>query len=359
MNSAVTDLLDRSWAACQSATLYKRWASANPLEAQALTAYWEKGGTPPAIKTSFGLHLLLEAQARHLDDVVAPVISPFTQTRTINVSTASALAVALLDLRAGDLVRASGVFPGQVEIRKNLSATDVLAVVDLSAAQITGGAAAAVGLFLVGAGGIRVVGGEYTNPGGDGIRVENCPGPIEIVDPHVHNTGSQGILVQGNGGPNVSVRLIRPDVHACGDITKDVHVQKGTGLHCIYFGGSTYPSSGEISDAHCHDQEYGCGIEVGANAVKLMVACPIIERMNGAKYGSAGGNAFNVWGPGNRGVLIDSPSGVDITGNVCLTDSLSSPAGAVVVQHGSFLRVGRSPAYMPASGISYLDCVVG
>ena len=75
------------------------------------------------------------------------------------------------------------------------------------------------------------------------------------------------------------------------------------------------------------------------------------------KYGSAGGNAFNLWGGGNHRVLIDSPHGNSITGNVCLTDALSgSAADAFTVQHGRFSGVGRAPAYMPHAGITYLDC---
>lgn len=303
------------------------------------SSHWEKGN-------------------RLLDRIIGAVPQP-SWTRTVTVSTPSALTAALSDLRAGDRVVATGVFPGQVEVRKMLGLT-VVAELDFTAARFPG--PALVGLFIVGAGGIRVVDGEYTNPGGDGIRVENCPGPIEIVDPTVHNTGSQGILVQGNGGPNKSVSLIRPNVYATGDKTKDSHTPQGTGLHGIYFGGSTFPSSGEIVEALVTDIAFGSGMEFGANAVDLTVTLPEVRRITGAANGDAAGNAFNLWGSGNRNVLIYSPSGADISGSVCLVDALSVPSGSVTVLRATFDRVGRTPRYPTRngsgaeSGVSYVDC---
>jgi hypothetical protein len=296
---------------------------------------------------------------RRLDCVVtatnvAPNLPPFTPVRTVTVTNQAGLLTAIANLQAGDLVNVTGTFTGQIQFSKILSG---FAVFDLTNAIFAGSNTAFVGMWFYNSRYIRTVGGEFKNPGGDGIRVE-WSSNIEIYDPIVHNTGSQGILVQGNGGPNTGIKLVRPEVYACGDITKDPHVNfPGTGLHCIYWGGATQPSSGEIIDAHCHDQLFGCGIELGAHATSTTVTNPLIERITGAHYGTAGGNAFNIWGGSNSGVLIDGATGNNITGNVCLTDSLSSPAGSVVAQNCTFTVVGRSPAYMPATGITYINCV--
>lgn len=287
---------------------------------------------------------------------------PFTPLRTINVTTVTQFDAAVAGLLPGDLVVCTGSFSGQRTINKRLADW---AVFDLNNATFTGGSRAAgvyVGLYITRASHIRTIGGQFVHPQGDGMRIEIGCDSIDVYEATAHNTGTQGFLIQGNGAANTNINFIRCEGYACGNTAYDPHQIPGTGLHCIYFGGGPdFPSGGTIVDFHAHDQPYGCGIQIGGRVSSLQVTDPLIERITFGQGLNAGGNAFNIWSdPGGtvHNVVIDNPTGSDISGFVVLdNDLLNEPAGSIHMNHARFTNVadGRCATNNPA--VVYTDCI--
>ena len=296
--------------------------------------------------------------AKVFPPVVTPpsAYPPFTPARTVNVTTPAQFTAALGNLTAGDLVKVSGTYPGQWEVTKQLAAW---AVLDLTAAKLTGSSSANVSLWLGDCAFVRVIGGDISNPHGDGLRGEEGTHDTEVYDTVIHDTGWNGALVQGVTSSLDRIKLVRTDISRWGLNNGGAFDQ----WHGVYWGGGAYGyASGTLQDLHVHDGDFGSGLQFGPYAKDTACTNPLVERITGAHWYPPGtsngaGNAFDIYGGKVTGLTITGAHGSGISGNVVDADgSLNKTPGSVLCTGFRFTAPGRSPAYIPQPGISYVDC---
>lgn len=121
----------------------------------------------------------------------------------------------------------------------------------------------------------------FTNPVGDGMKIDNSGPRVTVTGNVFRSNGMQGMLVQNTK----DVRIERSEFVGNGaDVTLDPHTTRpGTGLHGLYFGGGTAgSSSGQIVSNWFHDNLNGQTIQLGGNAKGVVVANNTIQRTNGS-----------------------------------------------------------------------------
>lgn len=291
-------------------------------------------------------------------------VSPpaFSPSRTVNVSTQSALMAAIQGALGGDLVNyTGGTLSGEFGA---ITRNGPLAVVNLNGAHFAGTPAGSrlPAFYLKGAGGLRFLNFGLSNPGGDGLWVQDA-NTLEFWGFVVSNCGGQGIHLLGASKACDGV-LLHGEVTNCGlDLAQDPHVDKGSGLHGFYSGGSSFPVTNGDWTLYVHDQARGAAMEINRTrnthiALKA-VNCTYVARSQ------AGGNALQPWATSaessstwNDNITVDY---LEASNVARVVETVGMEAGSlanskVLVGRGTNVRL--SPAYATSghAGMQYIDC---
>lgn len=214
--------------------------------------------------------------------------------------------------RGGQYVAAGFTYTGNLDIGNHAGLELWLD----ESVKLVGPAGSALPAVGVHGRGVKVYGGDVSNPdggsgrsGGDGVKAYVGSGDSAGPDflwhgLRIHDCAAQGYSSQG------SRFAIHGDVSAeisrCGlNPSLDPHAIKGTGLHACYLGGGDTPTTGRYILV-VHDQPTGAACQTGAHAqCELWLAA---RNLTWTKDRYAG-NAFQPWGAGNaivvKSLLVD------------------------------------------------------
>jgi hypothetical protein len=271
--------------------------------------------------------------------------------RTVTATTRAELDAALAGLRDGDevLVTAMDV-AGQLNVHdKRVSATVRFG----SGVRFTGmGGYALNCVWIRNCAGLRLYGGDLSNPQGNGFKIEDSD--VLWHGWLAHDLGGHGGICQGLTKPcrvDLSGVVVRNGM----DLSLDPHAEKGTGLHGVYLGAGSFPVSGSVV-VNVHDLPAGAGVEVG-NHVRDMLLDVNAARLTKVATQQKAGAAIMLWGTDLANVRVRSVV-ADSVSRVVETDGLgTNPPGAIVVEYGRGTNVRLSPSFAPHPAVSYLDCV--
>jgi hypothetical protein len=233
----------------------------------------------------------------------------FVAKRVVAVGNASELLAAIRDLRAGDLVKASGQFTvdGTTVIRNRLSSP---AVLDLSGVSfVYSGGHQAPAVWLDNPSYLRIYGGTATTDGtgGGGILVYGSQ--------HVlwwgftsHNNGGDGLRITPNIAPTQYDDFQGETSHNGLNLAWDPHTEKGSGLHGANLDDSgKYAFSNNRFALYIHDQPTGAAIQYGSSGI-APVNNTIYEKAANLTFVSTsqtGGNAIQFWGVNGQSANIN------------------------------------------------------
>ena len=284
----------------------------------------------------------------------------FTPTRTVPVSNASELQAAISNLRAGDLVKATGPFTvtsasaPALTISARLSAH---AEIDLTGVSFvyTGGKQED-GVFLNNAQNLYIFGGDIStsDTGGVCLRVYGSQNVL-WWGWKVHDCGGTGFQAQAIGGP-----VDHDDFQ--GEITKvgqnlawDPHTEKGTGLH----GANLWDvaTSGAFTNNrfafYAHDIPVGACVEYGNSQGIAAGDVLYLKCVNETEvaYSQTGGNALQLWGniDNTTKATLDVKylEGDNLQGYAYLDSGLSSgvDASGITIEYGRASNTNQNPRY--------------
>lgn len=279
---------------------------------------------------------------------------PFAPLRTVVVGDGPSLRTALAGLRAGDLVQARAPFTvtgPTVFVRAQLATR---ARVDLHGVSFRTGAAGSLehGVAIVGARNVELAGGDISTPGNSGLWIQDSS-DVSWRDLDVHDTAGNGIIAQGinraQTGIDIQARVWQAGLDAA---RLDPHVEKGTGVHAVYLGGSTFGTSGRFV-LDVRDQPTGAAVQAGAHLVDSDLWLRA-ARVTFVARQQVGGNALQLWGA-NRDLRVHYLEAEDLGGRAVEVDALESTASGIVVELGRAVRTRLLPEYATHPAVTYRD----
>jgi hypothetical protein len=228
----------------------------------------------------------------------------FVVVREVDVASAAAFRSALANLRAGDLVRATGPFTvsGETIIGNQLSAPAVLDLGSYVSFQYGGGQDYPA-VWLHNASNLRIYGGSLTTDGTGGSCILSH-GIKNVLwwGFYVHDCGGSGVGIMGSsdGGPTTGNDFQGEITRVGGNLNWDPHVEKGSGIHCVNLDdGGYFPFHDNRFAFYCHDIPTGAAIEYGSSRDYPPQNNSIYLKAVNLTYVSqiqTGGNAIQFWG---------------------------------------------------------------
>jgi hypothetical protein len=287
---------------------------------------------------------------------------PFTPRRVVGVGSASELRGAVADLRAGDLVRATGDFTvasadagAALVISKRLSG---LAVIDLSGHVVRfvySGGREYPAVWLKNSSNLRIYGGDASTADTGGACI------VDYGSQHVswwgftaHDCGGTGFGAQAIGGP-VDHDDFQGTIWKVGQhLGWDNHSEKGSGLHGANLWDAPY--NGNFTNNRfafdMHDIPTGACVEFGndqpasqAGGNTLYLRC-----LNASFVSSTqtGGNALQLWGDTNSlGLDVKYLEANNLQGYALFAGGVYSgqTCHGVTVEYGHATNTNHNPRY--------------
>jgi hypothetical protein len=288
-------------------------------------------------------------------DTTAPA---FTPNRV--ASTVSEFSTVMGSLKAGDVVEVKPMtLSGEIVFGQKLSAP---AEIHFDAGVKFTGTAAGTQLPAVWIHGsnLQLYGGDVSGMGNDCVRVgagsSDTSGPTNIRwwGATIHDCGGNGFSAQGSTYPNSGLDIAAEIWKAGQNLALDPHVEKGTGLHGVYLGGGTAPTSGRFM-FYVHDQPTGAALQAGANLQNADIWLRADRITFKSTSVAGGGNALQLWGGNDKNITVHDLEADTLAGRVVETDSLTAGTGNVVdYAHGS--NVAVSPAYQSSNYATCSKC---
>jgi hypothetical protein len=365
--TAVTarDELTGAWADWQDASLYRRWARANPGEAARLDAYRASGvpGSPPVLATATGRALVHEATAWLLTGAPAPPPDPdplappprpaFTPARRVVCGTQAEFLAAYAAIRPGDLLDVRGVqFSGQLNLHARLP--DWAEIHFDAACRLVGPSAPdLLHAAWVKASHQRVYGGDLRSPRGTAVRFEDCD-HVTWWDGYAHDNLRGGVFVTAVSRDNVGLDVHFRVVRGATSSEYDPHsTEPGSGTHAVYVGGRYQSAALTTRDSRFRfdvsDQPFGAAVQAGEQLdnCELWVRAHRVTMRSQVQYA---GNALQMFGD-LHDVDIRYVEGADLAGLVVQTgtpggnDGLYTSASGIRVHRGVAVRTNQNPAW--------------
>jgi hypothetical protein len=297
-------------------------------------------------------------------DTTPPAWDPL---RVIDVTSRASFDTAYANARDGDLITVRGVtFASQLNLNRKFAATGIQITFypdvtfrgdptrDLNAVFVTGTKH-------------RIFGGTLSNPAGHGILFHSSSDILwhgfKVGAPPVDGKAQLGgscLRVFSTGGNVERLDLVGEVSHCGGDLSLDVHQEKGSGLHPSYIGGvATFPSplavrySRFVIDAHdCPAGSNQIGPCAQANQFYYRA-----KNLTFVAKTQTGGNAVQLFGgPSNSGndIWVEADNVAQV---VRVTNEQFGP---IRVNHGRGTNVrgnyDSKVPYMPHPAVAYQDC---
>jgi len=281
----------------------------------------------------------------------------FTPKRTIKVSTATQLKNALVNLRPGDLVRATASFTvlGTTTISRRLSSWAVVDLTGYSVRFVYTGGRNYPAVWLKDPSYIQIYGGDAsTSHTGGGCVLAYGSQHVLWWGFTIHDCGGSGFSALTVNAP-VSNDDFQGTIWNVGqNVAWDPHSEKGTGEHCageFADNGGSYAFTNNRMAFYCHDIPTGAAFAFGVKAPAVMTGNVLylkgVNLTDVAKHQS-GGNGVELWGDTNQMGLdvkyleVDDAQGYGVfTGGVYSGQTCKG----VRVEHGAATRTNQNPRY--------------
>lgn len=272
---------------------------------------------------------------------------PFNPARVVSVDTSAAFLSALANLRAGDLVRATGAFTvaGETTIAKQLASPALLDVRGVTFVQDSTTQSPSV--YIHDASNVWLYGGNVHGPvagqpGAGGIRVYTSSN-VRWWAFHVHDVAHDGLDLFPVGGSIDGADFEGEIDHYGGYVADDPHAEKGTGFHGanIADAGTGIVTNSRVA-LYVHDGPSGAGVEIGdgSSSARITGITLILKAANLTKAATSqvAGNAVQWWGATPIQMSIPYLEASNLQGRA--TDGQGVYAG--VSMHGITVAYGRA-----------------